>query len=81
MNLSTKQSYRCRKQTYDYWRVSRGRLGLTYISYYIKYIINKDPLYSTGNSTQYSVMAYMGKYCKKKCGYMYKYNRFVLLYS
>ena len=32
---------------------------------YIKQIINKDPLYSTGNSTQYSVMTYMGKESKK----------------
>ena len=30
-----------------------------------KYINNKNPLYSTGNSTQYSVMAYMGKESKK----------------
>ena len=28
---------------------------------YIKGITNKDLLYSTGNSTQYSVMTYMGK--------------------
>ena len=28
---------------------------------YIKWITNKDLLYSTGNSTQYFVMAYMGK--------------------
>ena len=27
--------------------------------------MNKDLLYSTGNSTQYSVMFYMGKYIKK----------------
>ena len=27
--------------------------------------MNKDLLYSTGNSTQYSVMFYMGKYLKK----------------
>ena len=28
---------------------------------YIKQITNKDLLYSRGNSTQYSVMVYMGK--------------------
>ena len=35
----------------------------TYISLYIKWVSNKDLLYSTGNSTQYSVMTmtYMGK--------------------
>ena len=32
----------------------------------IKYITKKNLLYSTGNSTQYSVMAYMGKESKKK---------------
>ena len=34
---------------------------------YIKLISNKDLPYNTGKSTQYSVMAYMGK----KNGYMY----------
>ena len=33
---------------------------------YIKWITNKDLLYSTGNSTQYSVTAYMGKESKKE---------------
>ena len=28
---------------------------------YIKQIFNKDLLYSTGNSSQYFIMAYMGK--------------------
>ena len=32
---------------------------------YIKQITDKDLLYSTGNFTQYSVMAYMGKQSKK----------------
>ena len=35
-----------------------------YTVLYIKYITNKD-LYSTGNSTEYSVMAYMGKESKR----------------
>ena len=34
---------------------------------------DKDLLYSTQNSTQYSVMAYMGKETKKS-RYMYMYN-------
>ena len=33
---------------------------------YIKQIINKDLLYSTGNSTQYSVITYMGKESEKE---------------
>ena len=39
-----------------------GRSGLnTHSAIYIKRIINKDLLYSTGNSTQYSVIMYVGK--------------------
>ena len=38
---------------------------------YTEYVTNKDLLYSTGNSTQYSVMALMGKESEeKKSGYM-----------
>ena len=37
----------------------------TYTLLYIKQRINKDLLYSTGKSTQYSVMTYMGKESKK----------------
>ena len=33
----------------------------TYMLLHIKKVTNKELLYSTGNSTQYSVMAYMGK--------------------
>ena len=42
----------------------------------IKQVANKDLLYSTGNSTQYFVMAYMGKESKKKkkSGDTYMYN-------
>ena len=36
-----------------------------YTLLYIKQVTNKDLLYSTGNSTQYSVMTYMGKESKK----------------
>ena len=42
-----------------------------YTLLYIKQITNKDLLYSTGNSTQYSVMAYMGKDSKKEWIYVY----------
>ena len=37
----------------------------------IKWMTNKNLLYSTGNSTQYSVMAYMGKESKKEWIYLY----------
>ena len=40
---------------------------------YIKQITNKNLLYSTENSTQYSAMAYMGKEFKTKI-HMYTYN-------
>ena len=42
-----------------------------YTLLYIKQITNKDLLYSTGNSTQYSVMAYMGKESEKEHIYVY----------
>ena len=44
---------------------------------YIKHFTNLDLLYNTGNSSQYSVMTYMGKYFKK-CN---MYNWFTLLYN
>ena len=37
-----------------------------YTTVYIKQITNKDLLYCTGNSTQYSVMTYMGKKIPKR---------------
>ena len=60
--LQKKQSHRCRKQIYGSKR--RDKLGDQqgiYILLYIKQITNKDLLYSTQNSTQYSVMIYLGK--------------------
>ena len=78
MNFFTeqKQTHRYRKQTDGYQRVSRGglnwKIGIdVYILLYIKQITNKDLLYSTGNSTQYSVMAYMGKESKRGDIYAY----------
>ena len=41
---------------------------------YIKYITNKNLLYSTGNSAQYSVMTYIRTESKKRSGYRYIYN-------
>ena len=40
---------------------------------YIRWITNKDLLYSTGNSTKYSVIAYVRKESEKD-EYMYIYN-------
>ena len=71
MNLCTKQeeSRGCRKQTYG----SHGVGGVNweivvgiYILLYIKSATNKNLLYGTGKSTQYSVMACIGKDCKRK---------------
>ena len=42
-----------------------------YTLLYMKYITNKNLLYSTGNSTQHSVMAYMGIESKKEWIYVY----------
>ena len=42
-----------------------------YTLLYIKQITNKDLLYSTGNSTKYSVMTYMGKESKREWIYVY----------
>ena len=43
----------------------------TYTLLYIKQIINKIVLYSTGDSTQYSVMSYMGKESTKEWACVY----------
>ena len=42
-----------------------------YILLYIKQIINKDILYITGNSTQYSVITYMSKESEKEWIHVY----------
>ena len=47
-----------------------GRTDI-YTVLYVKQIANKDLLYSTGNSTQFSAMIYMEKKSEKKCMYMY----------
>ena len=64
MNLFTKwkQSHGCRKQTYGYQGMGGGinwEFGIDiYTLLYIKQVTNNNLLYSTGNSTQYSVMIY-----------------------
>ena len=42
-----------------------------YALLYTKQIINKDLLYSTGNSAQYPVITYMGKESEKEWTYVY----------
>ena len=42
-----------------------------YTLLYIKLISNKDLLYSLGKSSQYSVIAYMGRESEKEWIYMY----------
>ena len=82
MNLFIKQkwTHRLRTQTYDYQR--RKVVGAEidqefgikiYTLLYIKKIINKDLLYSTENSTQYSVITYVGKESEKEWIYIYIY--------
>ena len=61
------------------WRINWETGIDIYTLLYTKWITNKDSLYSTENSTQYSVMTYMGKKSKKG-RYMYMYNWFTLLF-
>ena len=42
-----------------------------YTLLYIKSITNKNLQYSTGNSTQYSIISYMGKESNKEWIYVY----------
>ena len=64
--LQNKSIHRYRKQIYAYqggkWGGINWEVGIDiYIPLYIKYITNKDLLYSTGNYTQYFVITYKGK--------------------
>ena len=72
MNLFTKQkqTHRLRKQTYGYQR-GKVEVGININTLLnIKEITNKELLYSTGNSTQYSAMTYTGKESKKEWIYV-----------
>ena len=58
-------------QTYGYHRGNRGgegetRRNVTQTFMYVKQIINKDLLRSTGKSTHYCVITYMGKGSENK---------------
>ena len=75
MNLFSKQnqSHRCRKQTYGY-QGGRGRgmnweIGIdicTLLILRIKQITNENQTYSSGNSTQFSVVTKMGSKSRKR---------------
>ena len=69
-NLFTKQkqTQRCRKQTYGYWKGTRGhKFGINrYTVLYMKQINNKGLLYSTGNYIWYRVIAYNRKEDEKE---------------
>ena len=54
------------------WGEINWKIGIhIYTLLYIKQITNKDLLYSTGNSTQYSVMAYMENESEKEWIHVY----------
>ena len=77
INLLTKQKQTHREQTYGYQeeRVDRrdGEFGIyMYTLLYLKWITNKDLLYSTWNSIQCYVAAWMGGSSGEN-GYMYMY--------
>ena len=72
----TEAAHRFQKQTYgDQRGEGRDKLGVwdkrIHTSIYKKYIINKDLLCSTGNSTQCSVITYMGKDSEKAWACVY----------
>ena len=77
--MKQKQTHRVlvtREQTYGYQREGWwGRKDWEfwidmYTMLYIKQITNRDLFYSTGNSAQYPVLAYMGKESKKEWIYV-----------
>ena len=79
-NLFTrqKQTHKFWNQTYDYQMGNMEgincKFGINiYTLLYIKYIGNKDLWYSTGNSTQYSLVTDMGKESDKEWIYIYIY--------
>ena len=77
VRLKEASDQQCRKTVLWFWGGEKGerdKLGDWdwYTGAAIHKINNKDLLYSTGNSTQYSVMIYMGKNLKMS-GYMGMY--------
>ena len=71
------QIYRLQKQTYGYQRAKAGGrdewgVGIDICTLCMEWMVNGDLLFSTENSTQYSVITYMGKEFEKQwiCGYV-----------
>ena len=80
-----KQTFRCQKQTYGYQQKNAGEginqeLGMNILTLIIRQITHKDLLYSTGNSTQYSVTTTWEKNLKRDV-YRYMCNWTALLYT
>ena len=78
MNLLKKQKqiHRFLKTYIQLPKEKHGRVGINWeigVDIYTL-ITNKNMFYSTGNSTQYPIMTFMGKESKEKSGYMYMYN-------
>ena len=79
MNLCTKHRENKYAQKTNLWLPkAKGWGGINqefginiYTLLYIKQIINRDLLYSTGKSTQYFVITYMGKESEKEWIYVY----------
>ena len=74
--IKQKQPHRLGKQTFRYQRGKVGgrdnqEFGInTYTLLHIKQIINRDLMQSAANSTQYSVVTYMGKESEKEWIYV-----------
>ena len=75
MNFFKKQKQESRKQPYAQEKKEGGinrEIGIDiYTLLYIRQITSKYLWYSTGNSTQDSVMIHTGKYSKKERIYVY----------
>ena len=98
MNLYSmqEQTYKLRKQTYGYQR-GKGEGGITqefginrYTLICVKYITDKDLMYSTGNSTPYFIIIYQGKESEKVYIYfiyivytlhIYIYVKYIYIYT
>ena len=71
-----KQTHRLQKQTYGYQRGQVGG-GIDWgfgVGICTLLLVSGDLLYSTGNSTKYSVVTYTEKESGKKNGYVCTYN-------
>ena len=67
MKLFTEQTHRHRNQV----MITKGERQREKIYWYMEWMVNGDLLYSTVNSTQYSVIIYMGKESEKEWIHVY----------